>query len=349
MLKLFVALLMAAAPAAVSAQAQLRTLDVPSRATWQHAETGLRLPPSLADTNRASIRDSTAAEMDIIAAYTTGDGLEATVYLYRSGLPDVSLWFDRAMTTMRLRPNFGVPANASPRVEPFTPPGRDRPTGLIASLDLEGQYRGTVLLVAPVAPNWLLKIRMSSTRLGAGELRARLDSFARAIHWPAMAGEVREAGTIADCQQPLRLRRARVIAPNMGDALIGGLMGAAVITRPSESGLTYCRERGATLETGIYRPAGSTDSYILALGDAGIALSLMPAVTTADLGAGERGRGTAISMTLLDRARAATWPSFDRLPPPEQAMQALRQSGPIVSASYGSGQPRTPQPAEPQK
>ena len=345
-----VLLLLTLAPSAAISQPQIRTLDVPPRATWQHGVTGLRLPPSIAGLTRNNIRDTTNLEMDVIAAYSaSADGTEVTVYLYRTGLPNVSLWFDRALTTMRLRPNFGIAANALPRVEPFAPPSRERPTGFTATLDLEGQNRGTALLVAPVAQNWLLKIRMTSRRISGDELRGRLDAFARGIHWPELAGEAREATLIADCPQPLRLRRARVNAPDMGDALIGGLMGAAAAIRPPDSGTTYCREPGATMESGIYRPAGSSDSYILALGDAGIALSLMPAVTMADLGAGERRRGTPVSMMLLDRNRAATWPSFDRLPPPDQALQALRQSGPIVSASYGTGQPRNPAPAQPEK
>ena len=348
MKRLFLLLLLVLAPVAGVAQPQLRTLEVPPRATWQHAETELRLPPTIAGADRVDIRDSTSQEMDIIAAYgAIAGGEEATVYLYRSSLPDTALWFDRALAVLQLRSALGRPAGA-PQLERFTPPGHGRATGLLATLDLQGQYRSTGLLVAPVAPNWLLKIRITSARLGAVELRTRLESIARGIQWPAPEGELREPTLVVDCPEPLRLRRARVNAPDMGDALIAGLMGAAATVRVPDAATAYCRDPGATLEFGVYRSVGSSDSYILTLGDSGIAASLGPAVTMADLDAGERRRGTPVSMTLLDRARAGTWPNFDRLPPPQQALQALRQSGPMVSAST-DGRNRRQEPAQPGK
>jgi hypothetical protein len=232
-------------------------------------------------------------------------------------------------------------------VERFTPPGHGAATGFLATSDLLGQYRSTGLLVAPVAPNWLLKIRITSARLGAAALRTRLEEIARGIHWPAPEGEMREPVLVTNCAEPLRLRRARVNAPDMGDALIAGLMGAAAGVRLPNAAPAYCRDPGATVEYGVYRAVGSSDSYILALHDSGIAVSLAPAVTMADLGGDQRRRGSPVSMTLLDRNRAGSWPNFDRLPPPQQALQVLRTSGPIVSAST-SGTNRNQEPAQQQ-
>lgn len=80
-----------------------RTLDVPAGNSWQHAETSLVLPPRLADLRRVSIRDLGQDELDIVATYQGDDGTVATVYLFKSGLPNPSIWFDRALFAVRAR------------------------------------------------------------------------------------------------------------------------------------------------------------------------------------------------------------------------------------------------------
>ncbi|MDQ4088533.1 MAG: hypothetical protein M3177_11085, partial [Pseudomonadota bacterium] len=79
---------------------------------------------------------------------------------------------------------------------------------------------------------------------------------------------------------------------------------------------TYCREPGATLQHGVYRPGGSRHAYLVALGDAGIALSISRGVEIEGITSGSR----RYSMRLLDRDTTSALPSFNRLPPPEQAV-----------------------------
>ena len=318
---------------ALGQQSQLRTIEVPANATWEHAATTVRLPSRVAGATRGSIRDSTQQELDVIASYEShSEGLDVTVYVFKSGLPDVSLWFDRALTTIRLRPQFGLAEGFAPRIDSYSATS-DGPEGLVTAIDLNAaQYRATAVLLLPLADGWLLKVRMTSSQLGAEPLRARLDTFMREVRLPAGAASGATPSAIQPCPQPLRLRRARVARPDMADALLGGLMGAAT-GLPRDRAVTYCREPGATQLSGVYRPDGSEDSYILALGDGGVALSLSPALTMADLQGGSSRSRAPVAMTLLDRTRTATWPSFDRLPPPEQALQALRETAPMVSAT----------------
>ena len=98
-----------------------------------------------------------------------------------------------------------------------------------------------------------------------------------------------------------------------------------------DAGTRYCREPGASEAFAVYRPGGAKDSYIIALRDAGFALSLAPALIVEGLTSG--GGEAQWSMTLLGRAGAAVLPSFDRLPPPEQAVDVLARnsSGPRLS------------------
>jgi hypothetical protein len=331
----FLLLLFLPAVADAQQQPQLRTLEAPPRATWQHGATGLRLPATLAGATRDTIRDSTSDELDVSAAYNDpAEGLIVTLYLYRSGLPDVSLWFDRAVTALRLQPHFAIPESASAQVERIAVPGSEGANGLVGAFDTNGQFRGTLVALLPVGRGFLLKMRMTSSREGAAALRARAAAMLREITWPRV--EAARPAEIQPCLRPLRLRRARVVRPDMADALLGGMMGAASSGRTPEVARTYCREPGPSQMTGVYRPEASEDSYFIALGDAGIAVSLAPALTMRAL-EGRPQRGGPVSMTLLERARAAIWPNFDRLPPPEQAIQALRESGPLSTVSLGFG------------
>ncbi|HKR25104.1 MAG TPA: hypothetical protein VJS15_07585, partial [Allosphingosinicella sp.] len=111
------------------------------------------------------------------------------------------------------------------------------------------------------------------------------------------------------------------------------LLGSAVVAQQEGPPPVYCREPGATARHGVYRVEGSRDSYLLALGDAGVALSLGQAL---DLGAltGQGGGGRRYSMTLLERSATSALPSFNRLPPPDQAIAvAFGNRGPVISIS----------------
>jgi hypothetical protein len=128
---------LAATPARAQPQPQPRTLEVPANASWQHAETGLVLRPSVGGFRRSSIQDSSAEELDIMATYQLAEGgITATVYLFKSRVPDAAVWFDRAVEIIRLRPEYRVPAGQQLSAQGFTLPGRQVATGPYTALDL---------------------------------------------------------------------------------------------------------------------------------------------------------------------------------------------------------------------
>ena len=117
--------------------------------------------------------------------------------------------------------------------------------------------------------------------------------------------------------------------------MTGALMDAVGGTMVAEHQGTppvYCREPGATIERGVYRPDGSTEAYLIALGDSGTALSLAPAIDLSAL-TGNGGGGRRIAMTLLGRDGASVYPSFNRLPPPEQALEVAGRTGTTISVT----------------
>jgi len=310
-----------------------RTLEVPANVSWQHAETELILPPQSAGLRRTRIRDNTADELDIVADYADDlQGTIATVFLFKTAVPDVALWFDRALTAIMLRPGWNLQASPMPAGIVFARPGASAASALRTSVDVGVPgARSSALAVVPLGP-FLAKVRISSDRLDRSALDALMIRFIEGLQWPtASAGEA-AAVPIEPCAAPMRLRRARVVRDDMAQVL-GNLITGAAAARRTGPGPVYCREPGPTLERGVYRPGGSSQAYVIALGDAGVLLSLGQAL---DMGAllGNGGRGRTYSMTLLDRESTGALPSFSRLPPPDQAIAvAFGSGGPTLSAT----------------
>ena len=82
-------------------------------------------------------------------------------------------------------------------------------------------------------------------------------------------------------------------------------------------------------EFGVYRANGDEDSYVVALNDAGLALSVGPSL--GGLLGGSSGK--TYSLSRLDHGSAAILPSFNRLPPPAQAVSVAQGSAPMISAT----------------
>jgi hypothetical protein len=317
----FAAVLLAAAPPAL-AQPQQRVLEVPAGKSWQHAATGMILPPTAAGLSRGAIVDRTSAERDVSADYGGEEGLTTSVYLFQTPLADPALWTDRALAAIVLRPDLGLDTATVPAAIPFKRPGAAAASGLKAVLPLGARgLTSTAVMVAPLN-GWLIKIRMSSASLAPAALDARLGAFVEALRWPGEARPAPAAVPVAACPDSLGFKKAKTVKDEMANVLMNALAGT-VATGQVEKGeakaVVYCREPGPLKPYGVYRPDRSRDSYVIALGDAGNALRLAPALSL-DLGTSKGSSGSRVAMTLLEHDRISVLPSFNRLPSPEQAM-----------------------------
>jgi hypothetical protein len=334
------ALLLAGAPAV--AQPQPRMLEVPATASWQHEATGMILPPHAAGLSRGGIVDRTAAEQDVSADYGGEDGLTTTVYLFQTPLPDPALWTDRALAAIVLRPGFGLDPNAVPAATPFRRPGAAAASGLRASVKLNGSGLASTAVALVPLQGWLVKVRMTSARLDPASLDARLTAFIEALRWPAEPKPAPAAVPVAACPDSLAFKKAKTVRDDMSDVLMNAITGS-IEQDQSEAGkagrLQYCREPGPLGPYGVYRPNGRRDSYVIALGDAGSALRLAPALSLDMLTSGRSGGGK-VAMTLLERDTTSVLPSFNRLPSPDQAMAVAFSGRPRETISVTTGPPK---------
>ena len=325
-----IAALLAALPR--PAQAENRVIEVTPTAAWGHAETGMILPSRVGGLVRTRIEDSTQYEMDVAVTYADRDEqMVAVVYLYRIGAGDVPVWFDRAVGSIILSQQ-GAPY---PAITPFTRPGASVASGLRAAMtDNVAGMRSTAVAVAPLGSGYLLKVRMGSARLEPAALEERLGAFVTALRWPAEAAGTRAAVPVEPCPSPLRLREARIVRTDGANVLMDSIIG----TMQPEPGQhappppVYCREPGATVERGVYRPDRSRDSYLIALSDSGLAVSVGEALDIAAL-SGQASGGRRFAVTLWERNASSAYPSFNRLPPPDQALALVRNGSPLSTTS----------------
>jgi hypothetical protein len=333
-------LCLASAVSASAQSAKPTRLEVPATASWQHAATGMILPPVSARFVRQDVSDNSGgAELDVAATYQDSTtGTVATVYVFRTMLPDAPLWFDRALDAILLRPNYKRADASPPAVTAFTPPKASRASGLRTSVALvPTPLRSTALAVAPVG-GWLVKVRMSSESLDAAALDARLSAFIDELRWPAEAKAPKAAAPIAPCATPLRFKKAKIVHDDLAQVLINSVTGGLALEAAEDSGPTavYCREPGLAPERAVYRPSEAANSYAIAMDDAGTILQLAPALTIKGIGSGGK-----VSMTLMHRQTSDMLPSFNRLPSPDQAVNVLnsgRNSG--ISVEAGDGKNR---------
>ncbi|HVJ01749.1 MAG TPA: hypothetical protein VM662_06165 [Sphingomonas sp.] len=319
--------------AAVSPAAAQTAITVPANSSWKHAQTGVVLRSTLAGLPRGEIRDSSASELDVMVQYGENDPTGVTVYLFRPAVGGAAIWFERAETQILTRELF---RNAAPQgpARAFAPPRGSAASALRrVYVPAGGAYKATAVAMMPLG-EWLVAIRISSQQLDAAALDAKLSEVIAGLGWPEGAAESAAAAPILACATPLTYARdAKLNQPDMTDALLGAMIAgvAAGKAREAPQGATpvsWCREGDANQRFGVYRGADSTDGYVMALGDAGRAITI--------------NRGIAIDkkvapyqLSLQDLDRTLVYPTFDKLPRPDAAFEAVMKNRPVSSSARG--------------
>jgi len=315
-------------------------IEVPPDAPFIHERTSIVFPPRLGDLHRRWVRDYGSAQYDVSAIYEAADGdTFLSFYVYRAGLPEASLWFDRLATIMAEREGFRPASHASLEPAAYRPAGSEAPIGLALAYDIApGQpYTATGAILFPHGP-WLIKLRATSSSKNADEIAQLLAETERSLGLPQPQYLSSPSYRVQPCAAQLDVGETNVLPPSP-DVLSSSLMmlevgestdaeGTAI---PPE-GARWCRD-DAVEDFYVYRPNDSPDRYVIAFGDSGDVLQVgivireMPDLLPTDLG---------IPIIYSDANDSALLALVDRLPDPVRAVEIAEQAA-ILGTSDRNG------------
>lgn len=327
------ALLFAPVAVVAPASAQRTPIAAPAGEAWRHDPTGMAVPATLAGLPRGDMLDlSGGKQLDVMAQYGTPETTELTLYLFRPGLMDASIWFDRIETQVRNRPVYGTTTPTGPLVA-FTAPGAAGASALRRSyLPGKPPYAGTAAALMPFG-RWLVGLRISSTTLAPAEIDAQLTAAITGLGWPAAAAAAPAptAAAIAECATPIAAdAKAKLVAPSLQDALLGaGAVKAAESKAASATAKPasprWCRSGPATAPFSIYRNEDAP-GYVIAFSDAGTAIEVGPSL------AGMLGQARdRYSVSLHATTETLIFPDFNRLPAPAAVIAMVQKTRPVAS------------------
>lgn len=283
---------------------------------WRHVQSGITLPGSVDDMRRGPVRDIAGDGFDMIFQYGT-DAEPATVYLYRAAYPNPALWFERTRIAMNINVGSG---DRSVAAQSFTLGQATGPNGIREDITLPpgGRFRATSVAIARIGA-WIVKVRITSSRMDRTEIAARMDRLLGAIR-PSASDEAPPPLLVPGPCGETPNGDARPVGRDR-DAALAGAMAAGLVEIAEARGVgglantpaEWCRDAGAMPDRfgAVYRRRDGT-AWVALVGDAGMAISgrgLVPA-----------DEGAAVFASTVRSTRVAQ--IYDALPRPEAAFGA---------------------------
>ena len=344
------AALLCAVPS-VSAQ-QPAQLAVEEGKPYTHAQTGLILPLTLQGLPRSRSVEYAAGGWDVSIQYSPPDfGTVISVYIYQAGVQDVALLTAEARKPLEHRVDYYGTVKPVTAVASFAPPGDTVASGLRIAYDTNGEFKSTALAIAPLGPDWIVKFRLSSKTLSGVQLEGLLSKAIGGLNWPKAATPHPVAAEMVDCAKPFpAIQPAKAAKADVSSGLLGALMGMVPDTSFAKDAsgkdipIRYCRSSTANSPMGIYHPDNASDRYVISLGDSGRIIFVHPdsvAGLSDAIAAEKAGKkkkkvaGTPYTVRFVVPGTAFTYPGFQSMPTPAQALGAVQSGGAISSAQRG--------------
>lgn len=302
---------------------------------WSHGLSGLKIPTSVAGYTRLEVKDFGKSQSDVSVSFRNREsGTFVTLYAFRAGIPDVSIWADRAEGSIIIaaEQHYGTLDQAGRRWTRFSPWDNSKDAGLRLVYPLSGKRSTATGLLMVRHGEWLFKVRMTSSQLNADQLDTQLSAFfsGLAIRAPKTGGGA--AYAVRPCKTQLSTAKVRQLKADASEIFLPTIIDALDEDSPSKRPALYCRQDGDNPSFAIYRPGESIETYVIAVGDGGMTVRVLPwPITT-------KGRERPfVSVLLFTNDRIVGYPRFDATPGWEQAVDAVNGSSP----SFESG--RTPE------
>ncbi|QYJ06038.1 hypothetical protein [Qipengyuania flava] len=356
-LGLSLACALAAAAVPQSASAQVPDMDFPADQDFVHEWTGITLPASIGALKRGPIKAFQERQSNIGSQYSDEGNTFLSVYLYRHGAGDASVWHDRARHAIVSRDAYADFDPDAWRTTYFAPGGSGPKSGIMTVGQSDGgTYRSTGVAIF-TRGEWMMKIRMSSRRLDATALQGAMTTALNQLGMTAAGSGENAAYPIEQCADDITFSNAeRITDPNRISELsaVGGINAATrddlAAMMQGGSQARYCRQGDNREAYSLYRDRGTKDAYLVAWRDAGVAIVVSRVGDIVGLSSGNDGQHPEYAAILSSALEHKLGGPFDGLPSPQQAYEAafgdsyfatatrpLGDEGSEVTVTTGSG------------
>jgi len=275
------ALTMMAVPAAAQ-----RELQIDPDVEWTHPHSGIVVPTSLAGANRTKAHEFAPDFLNISFSFETeGVDDQLSLYIYRDTNGAVPVWFEQAKRGIEGRDIYGNPQLAF-GVEAYAWPDHSAWQGQRAVYATpESRVATSTGLVLFSVKGWYVKLRATSPTKNPEELAQWIDLAFAGLTPPETEFSQQPVVAIAECAEKLEFKKkAKDAKTDDGASLLGSLLGGLVANKVAEEKaseepgepVTWCRDGELNRMQVAYRANESTDSYLIALGDSGIGVSVAP-------------------------------------------------------------------------
>lgn len=303
--------------------------------SWKHPHLDLAIPAMIGGLQRTHGYLYAEDSLDLGIGFL-GETDEVTVYVFRRTNGTVPIWFAQAQDGVERREQYANPVLA----------------GEIASLDVlgEGTASGLKAVYKPGegsrftstglalfdAGGWYVKVRASSVQRTPAELSEQIDEVLEVLRIGDLSTTTAGVAPIMDCPEPLKYRDKTRDAPNDGAAnLLTGLLGTLSVEKSrtdeassskEELEAVWCRDARIVPGQVSYRRVNSNNSYLLAIGDNGNAVSVAPdaaAILLKD--ANDKKGRERFAITLHQAGRNVSFAAQQRFPSPKRVIKILEE------------------------
>lgn len=326
----------------IAAEPQL--IEIAADKDWRHKWTAMAFPARLGHFERTSVRQHQDRESDVAARYWSDETKTLlSLYIYRPGNPDPSLWHDRAVAAIAANKDLGQVDFTSRSTGFFIPPGGTTESGVGSVMSTDSDYKSTGVALYS-ADEWLVKVRVSSQELGVEELERELAAVISGL--PALQSVSSTAAyAIEPCEESIvfaaAARPAKDLVDPMMVAVTGGILAVPVPVDEAERSriepVEFCRDGEGEAQYALYRPNGATDRYVLGLGDSGFSVDVGPALTLDAVLKADGKQSGMYSVSTSDALVTKIFFPFSSMPTPEQAGDAALREGPVAAVSRPLG------------
>lgn len=315
------------------ANAQQR-MQLSAQEPYVHPHSGITIPAAVTGIKNRDGRSYAKDDLNVSVSFTTARNAESlTFYVYRVTSGSLPVWFSQAQSSIAARPAYNSPKLAFD-IEAITPPGWSSASGLRAIYDTpDSRYTLSTGVAMFKVDEWYVKVRASSATRSSAELRGWMDEAIASITFPE--GEAPAVAPIEACPTKLKIRgKSKDVKKDTGASVLGGLLAGLVANQkakdseeeadPPAAPVTFCKDHEVEPGRGVYRADASETSYLYAISDSGIGISVGPDTIAQILADDQKGEAQ-YSVILHLEDRNITYTPQNRMPTPDRAFQIVNK------------------------